>query len=134
MHAGFLRRMLNSRRKPAHPPTSAEPEANLWDDSVTTNVARTVLQTYVPRPFSGRVANFLASDNQVSTRALEDPRLRWRDFVRGPLHEHRVAGRHNTMFEEQYAPELSEHLRAFARAELIPRISDADGCPRDVRK
>jgi thioesterase domain-containing protein len=77
-----------------------------------------VLQTYVPRPFSGKVANFLAGDNQVSARALEDPRLGWRDFVRGPLHEHRVGGQHKTMFAEEYAPELSEHLRAFARAEF----------------
>jgi acyl-CoA synthetase (AMP-forming)/AMP-acid ligase II/thioesterase domain-containing protein len=118
-HAGFLRRMLNSRRRPAHPPTGAESEAaNLWGDSVTASVARTVLQTYVPRPFSGKVANFLAGDNQVSARALEDPRLGWRDFVRGPLHEHRVGGQHKTMFAEEYAPELSEHLRAFARAEF----------------
>jgi thioesterase domain-containing protein len=117
-HAGFLRRMLNSRRKPAHPPTAAASgAADLWGDSVAASVARTVLQTYVPRPFSGKVGNFLASDNQVSTRALDDPRLGWRDFVRGPLHEHRVAGQHKTMFEEQYVPELSEHLRAFARAQ-----------------
>jgi thioesterase domain-containing protein len=82
-----------------------------------------VLQTYVPRPFSGKVANFLARDNQVSARALEDPRLGWRDFVRGPLHEYRVAGQHDSMFAEQYALELSEHLRTFGRAESNLRTS-----------
>jgi thioesterase domain-containing protein len=117
-HAGFLRRMLNSRRKPAQPlPSAGQEAANLWGDSITASVARTVLQTYVPQPFSGRVANFLASDNQVSARALEDPRLGWRDLVRGPLHEYRVAGQHDSMFAEQYALELSEHLRSFGRGE-----------------
>ena len=76
-----------------------------------------MLHTYVPRPFSGKVANFMATDNEVSSRALEDPRLGWRDFVRGPLHEYRVAGHHNTMFEEQYTPELAGHLRSFSRGE-----------------
>jgi acyl-CoA synthetase (AMP-forming)/AMP-acid ligase II/thioesterase domain-containing protein len=127
-HAGFLRRMLNSRlnskRKPAQPLASAGQEAaNSWGDSITASVARTVLQTYVPRPFSGKVANFLARDNQVSARALEDPRLGWRDFVRGPLHEYRVAGQHDSMFAEQYALELSEHLRTFGRAESNLRTS-----------
>jgi oxalate---CoA ligase len=117
-HAGFLRRMLNARRKPAHPLPSAAPEEfNLWGDSVTARVARTVLHAYVPRPFSGRAANFLAGDNDVSARALEDPRLGWRDFVRGPLHEYRVAGRHDSMFAEQNAAELSGRFRAFLRAE-----------------
>lgn len=117
-HAGFLRRMLHSRRKPKPRPANAGPEAShLWGDSVAATPAGTVLQTYVPRPFSGRVANFLASGNQVSTRALEDPRLGWRDFVRGPLHEYRVAGQHNSIFAEQNALELSEIFRTFVRAE-----------------
>ena len=117
-HAGFLRGMLNSRRKPAQPlPRGGQEAGNLWGESLTASVARTVLQTYVPQPFSGKVGNFLARDNQVSARALEDPRLGWRDLVRGALHEYRVAGQHDSMFAEQYALELSEHLRTFGRAE-----------------
>lgn len=117
-HAGYLRSMLNSRRKPADSLTSAAPEtANLWGDSVAASAARIVLQTYAPRPFSGRVANFIARDNNVSTRALEDPRLAWRHFVRGPLHEYRVAGQHNSIFAEQNALELSKLFRTFVQAE-----------------
>src|SRR5579863_7023863 len=63
-HARFLSRTLKSRKKPASPLASGGQLAA--SDSVTTSVARIVLQTYVPRPFSGKVANFLASGNQVS--------------------------------------------------------------------
>jgi acyl-CoA synthetase (AMP-forming)/AMP-acid ligase II/thioesterase domain-containing protein len=71
-----------------------------------------VLKTYVPRPFSGLLANVLAGDCEVSERVLEDSRKGWREFARGPLQECAVPGQHISIFDAQNAPLLANFIRS----------------------
>lgn len=80
--------------------------------------SETIFQSYVARPFTGRIVHFLAGDAAVSSRVLEDARLGWRDFARGGCDVHRLGGRHDSMFEEQHAGELAGRLQAAIRSYL----------------
>jgi thioesterase domain-containing protein len=86
---------------------SAEPTtgASLWD------VEAAIMHSYVPRPFGGTVINFIAADEPVSARVLEDAKLGWRDFARGGFKSHRVPGGHYSMFSEQHVGQLADLLR-----------------------
>jgi thioesterase domain-containing protein/acyl carrier protein len=74
-----------------------------------------VLRTYQPKPFSGPLACLNASDAEVSERVLDDPRLGWRDLSRGLYIAQMIAGRHDSMFEADNAPELAQQFRSLLR-------------------
>jgi thioesterase domain-containing protein len=66
---------------------------------------------YTPRSFSGKAVAFLAADEQVAARVLDDSRLGWRDFALGGLDVRAVAGLHDSMFAAPHVRELAEQLR-----------------------
>jgi acyl-CoA synthetase (AMP-forming)/AMP-acid ligase II/thioesterase domain-containing protein/acyl carrier protein len=87
---------------PAAEPTT---RASLWAAEAA------IMHGYVPRPFGGSVINFIAADEPVSTRVLEDAKLGWRDFARGGFESHSVPGSHDSMFSEQHVTQLANLLR-----------------------
>ena len=77
----------------------------------TANDAASIVRTYTPHPFPGRIVHFIAAGAQVSSRVLEDARLGWRDFARRGFEVYRAGGEHHSMFSEQHAPQLAAQLR-----------------------
>jgi acyl-CoA synthetase (AMP-forming)/AMP-acid ligase II/thioesterase domain-containing protein/acyl carrier protein len=77
-----------------------------------------VLRTYEPKPFSGPLACLNAGDAEVSERVLDDPRLGWRDLSRGLYISRTVAGRHDSIFDADNAPELAQQFRSLLRTLL----------------
>jgi thioesterase domain-containing protein len=80
------------------------PSPSLWD------VEAAIMHSYVPRPFGGKVINFIAAEEPVSTRVLEDAKLGWRDFARAGFRSHQVPGGHHSMFSEQHVAQLADLL------------------------
>lgn len=68
------------------------------------------LWEYVPRDFPAPMAQFLAADERISTKLLDDPRLGWKEFARGGLELRTVRGDHNSMFAAAEAPLLAAQL------------------------
>jgi hypothetical protein len=69
------------------------------------------------KPAAVSVVQFLARDEKVSTRILEDARLSWRDLCGGDFEVHTVEGDHETLFLEPYAKGLAAELdRVLQRA------------------
>ena len=81
-------------------------------------MAAPTVHGYIPRPFAGKVAHFLAGDAPVSSRVLEVARLGWRDFARGGFEHHYVRGEHDFMFLESHAPELAGRMLDMFRCTL----------------
>jgi thioesterase domain-containing protein len=66
---------------------------------------------YVPKPVDVPLAQFVAQDEAISTRILEDPRLAWREVCGSEFHVHPVRGSHGTLLGEPHAGELARRLR-----------------------
>lgn len=66
---------------------------------------------YTPRPIDVPMVQFIAGDDIVSTRVLDDPRLGWRDVGRAGFEVRRIAGAHPTLFLEQLPTDLTAGLR-----------------------
>jgi amino acid adenylation domain-containing protein len=62
---------------------------------------------YVPKSLEAPVVQFIARDETISARILEDPRLGWRDLCRGEFQVHDVCGSHGTLFGEPQVKELA---------------------------
>jgi oxalate---CoA ligase len=101
---------------------SPTPGASLGD------AAAAIMHSYVPRAFGGSVVHFMAADEPVSTRVLEDARLGWRDFARGGFESHRVPGGHDSMFSEEHVEQLADLLRGILRGvRRSPGTRPSDG-------
>ncbi len=66
---------------------------------------------YVPKSIDAPVAQFIARDEAISARILEDPRLGWRDLCEGEFQVHDVCGSHGTLFREPQVKELAGVLK-----------------------
>jgi hypothetical protein len=67
---------------------------------------------YAPSEFSRPIIQFLAADQPVSTRVLDDPRLGWREFAAGGFEVRKVAGDHNSILsDEGLARRLADDIR-----------------------
>jgi len=62
------------------------------------------------------VIQFLAQDDETSTRVLDDPRLGWQDFCRSVFQVHRVPGSHGTLLAESQAARIGAILADWFRA------------------
>jgi oxalate---CoA ligase len=67
---------------------------------------------YVPRILSAPMVHFIAADSSVS----EDRKLAWRDFAGGGFETRPIAGDHNSLFGEAYAPALAAELESVLQA------------------
>ena len=76
------------------------------------------LAEYVLKDFPAPILHFIAADEAVSTRVLDDPRYGWRDFARGGMDFRSVRGGHNSMLGAECAPALAAELRR-----LLKRVS-----------
>ncbi len=79
----------------------------------TSNIADPIVQSarlYIPKPIPMPIVQFIAGDQLVSTRILEDPRLGWRDLCR-EFHLFRLPGVHGNSFFESQAPEIAAKLK-----------------------
>ncbi len=73
-------------------------------------LASVMLYEYRPKGFPAPILHFIASDDTVSTRILDDPRSGWREFARGGLELFTVRGRHNTLLMAEHAPALAAEV------------------------
>jgi acyl-CoA synthetase (AMP-forming)/AMP-acid ligase II/thioesterase domain-containing protein len=69
------------------------------------------LWEYVPRDFPAPMVQFLAEDEKVTTRVLDDPRLGWRDFARCGLDVITTPGNHASMLDAHNTPALAAKLQ-----------------------
>jgi amino acid adenylation domain-containing protein len=75
------------------------------------------VRMFKAKPAAVPVVQFLARDEKVSARILEDARLSWRDLCGGDFEVHTVEGDHETLFLEPYAKGLAAALdRVLQRA------------------
>jgi thioesterase domain-containing protein/acyl carrier protein len=81
---------------------------------------------YAPRPIDVPITQFIAQDEAISTRILEDPRLGWRELCSGEFHVHRVSGSHGTLLEEPRAVDLARILSGLLR-QANPEKASAAG-------
>jgi len=70
---------------------------------------------YVPKSVAVPVVHFIAGDDAVSTRVLEDPRLGWRDFCTGEFRICRVGGSHSTLLLDAHSGRTAALLGAILR-------------------
>jgi len=111
-HFRFIRELRKGNRKAQQALSvarSATPENGIV---ASLSPGTVVLRTYVPRPFTGLLANALAGGHQASERVLEDARKGWREFAQGTLLEGAVAGEHSSIFNAQNAPVLADFIRS----------------------
>ena len=71
---------------------------------------RTAAGLYAPKPIDTAVVQFMAEDEAVSSRVLEDPRLAWRELCRGDFQVCRVPGNHVTWLHEGNARQCAASL------------------------
>lgn len=83
------------------------------------------LWEYTPCEFSAPLVQFLAADEPVSTRILDDPRLGWREFAKNGLELRTVPGDHNSMFSIEHAPGLAAELERFLQQAGSDRAAPA---------
>jgi hypothetical protein len=93
-HVAFVSRLLHKKIAPP----IADPRAH-------------VAARYSIKPIEVPVAQFIAANDSVSTRVLEDPRLGWRDLCRAGFEVRRIASNHPSLFLEELPPELIGGLR-----------------------
>ena len=77
------------------------------------------LWEYVPRDFPAPMVHFLAADETVSTRILDDPRLGWRDFARRGLEVFTTPGGHASMLDAQNTPAIAAQLEVLLRSKSL---------------
>lgn len=67
---------------------------------------------YVPVLFSGRVLQFMSSEERVNPAIWEDSRLGWREFAGGGFDSHSVPGDHNSMLAPPHVWKLGPLVNA----------------------
>lgn len=84
--------------------------------TVGENAGAAAARMYVPKAIDTDVAQFMAEDEAVSSRVLEDPRLGWRDLCGGRFQVYRIPGDHVSWLQEPHAREAAARLiEALAR-------------------
>ncbi|MGH9558004.1 MAG: non-ribosomal peptide synthetase, partial [Bryobacteraceae bacterium] len=82
------------------------------------------LRGYSPKTFAGEVVHFIAADEEHSTTILDDPRLGWREFVRGRFSVVKTPGIADGIFEPPHVRQLALKLSAaIERANASPARS-----------
>ena len=71
---------------------------------------------YVPGPINVPVAQFIAEDEPMSTRLLDDPRLAWPELCRAGFHLYHLPGTHGEFPSGQYAEQAAVALTELLRA------------------
>ncbi len=92
-HIGFAGRL--ARRQTISPPDDPRARA---------------AAAYVLKPAAVPAIQFLAGDDRVRSRVLDDPRLGWRDVCPAGFEARRIAGSHATLFLERSSAELASAL------------------------
>ena len=73
-------------------------------------------RNYSPQPVTVRVLQFIASDQHIGTRILDDPRLEWRRFALSGFESHATPGDHLSILFEPNVQSLAAQLgRALCR-------------------
>jgi acyl-CoA synthetase (AMP-forming)/AMP-acid ligase II/thioesterase domain-containing protein len=80
------------------------------------------LWEYVPRDFSAPIVHFLAADETVSTKVLDDPRLGWRDFAHGGLELRTSPGSHGSILDSQNSSALAVQLEPLLHKRSLASI------------
>ncbi len=118
-------RLLGSRRMAAHvralgrlAKRAATPPTN-----GAAGMLVTVARQYAPKPINADVAQFIAREEPVGSRVLEDPRLAWRKLCGGRFQVYRVPGDHVTWLQEGNARKAAERL--IEALELQNRVREA---------
>jgi thioesterase domain-containing protein len=91
-------------------------------DTLGQLMAQSARALYSPRPLNAPIAAFVAEDDRVSTRILEDPRLGWRDLTTRSFHIERVRGAHSTVLAEEHAAELAGKLSGLIELSCGPTL------------
>jgi thioesterase domain-containing protein len=78
---------------------------------------------YKPGGLSIPIAHFIAADQPVSTRVLDDPRQGWSEWARGGLEARLVRGDHFSMFAPENAAELAAGVER-----ALPTVARASAC------
>lgn len=73
-------------------------------------------EAYVPEPYSGRIALFLAGDTPMRMHADRDPRLQWKKLANGPFAVHEVSGGHAALLKEPHVQDLALELGRYLDA------------------
>jgi thioesterase domain-containing protein len=73
-------------------------------------VSLALLADYRPIPLPLEVVQFLAKDQPMSTRVLQDPRLGWRDWLGDRFRLNAVPGDHFSMFQPPHAATLAQEI------------------------
>lgn len=89
--------------------TPAVPE-ELYDGNVTR------ARVYSPGVLSAKVVHFISASEQHSTLILDDPRLGWRDRVRGEFEVRAIHARANSFFVEPAVSQLGREVRSLLLA------------------
>ena len=88
-------------------------------------IARTAASMYAPKPIDAAVVQFMAEDELVSSRVLEDPRLAWRELCTGQFHVCRVPGDHITWLQEGNAQQAAALLTVALALDFENRAATA---------
>jgi thioesterase domain-containing protein/acyl carrier protein len=108
----YLRHFGRMLRGGANGSNTARPsEIGAHASTVGSLLRRKVAARYKPRPAQFPVVQFIAAEEQISTRVLADPRLGWRDLCRGQFHLHHIGGTHGSLFDEECAVRIAGILR-----------------------
>jgi oxalate---CoA ligase len=78
-------------------------------------------RNYRPHPVPVRAVQFIAVDQAVDTKVLDDPRLEWRRFALRGFTSYQVPGDHFSMFAEPNVRHLVGHLQVLISPGEVPR-------------
>jgi acyl-CoA synthetase (AMP-forming)/AMP-acid ligase II/thioesterase domain-containing protein len=86
------------------------------------------LAEYVLKHFAAApILHFIAADEPVSNRVLDDPRYGWQDFARAGLECRSISGGHNSMLAAANAPALAAEIhRLLDRCSADTRVCSAE--------
>ncbi len=104
-------RLLGSRRVAAR-----------FRTAPTTDPGVAAARLYHPQPIAAHLVQFIAQDQTVRTRLLQDPRLAWRRLTRATFQVCRVPGGHITWLHEPHVRHTAARLTE-ALASITPAVA-----------
>jgi thioesterase domain-containing protein len=84
-------------------------------------VRRSTMRTYKAVPAAFPVVQFIARQEQISARVLEDPRLSWRELCPAGFQVFEVGARHGNLFDQGSVEEIAARLE-----EALRRVNTLD--------